>query len=214
MNNNFLQRINENFRSLKNKFFNDRANIKILSALIVCVFAVILSSIGYSNSISNLQKENYNLTDRYDTLKEDYENSQSMYKTLNLDHKKLNGEYKKLQAELENYKDQQATIDELNTNLTELQEKYTSLETTNKSLQEQLDAKKAAEEAERQRIEQQQAQQQLEQANSSGQVCITPTGECYHRPSCSTLKRSSSLTYMSISQAQASGYRACKVCNP
>ena len=196
--NNFLQRINENFRSLKNKFFNDRANINILSALIVCVFAVILSSIGYSNS----------------TLKEDYENSQSMYKTLNLDYKKLNGEYKKLQAELENYKDQQATIDELNTNLTEFQEKYTSLETTNKSLQEQLDAKKAAEEAERQRIEQQQAQQQLEQANSSGQVCITPTGECYHRPSCSTLKRSSSLTYMSISQAQASGYRACKVCNP
>ena len=143
--NNFLQRINENFRSLKNKFFNDRANIKILSALIVCVFAVILSSIGYSNSISNLQKENYNLTGRYDTLKEDYENSQSMYKTLNLDYKKLNGEYKKLQAELENYKDHQATIDALNTNLTEFQEKYTSLETTNKSLQEQLDAKKAAE---------------------------------------------------------------------
>ena len=214
MSNDFFTTYQRKFPIVEKQVFNDRVNIKILSALIVCVFAVILSSIGYSNSISNLQKENYNLTDRYDTAKEDYENSRLMYKTLNLDYKKLNGEYKKIQTELENYKDQQATIDELNTNLTELQEKYTSLETTNKSLQEQLDAKKAAEEAERQRIEQQQAQQQLEQANSSGQVCITPTGECYHRPSCSTLKRSSSLTYMSISQAQASGYRACKVCNP
>ena len=214
MSNDFFTTYQRKFPIVEKQVFNDRVNIKILSALIVCVFAVILSSIGYSNSISNLQKENYNLTDRYDTAKEDYENSRSMYKTLNLDYKKLNGEYKKLQAELENYKDQQATIDELNTNLTEFQEKYTSLETTNKSLQEQLDAKKAAEEAERQRIEQQQAQQQLDQANSSGQVCTTPTGSCYHRPSCSTLKRSSSLTYMSISQAQASGYRACKVCNP
>lgn len=207
---NFLQRINENFRSLKNKFFNDRANIKIVSALIVCVFAVILSSIGYSNSISNLQKENYNLSNRYDTLKEDYENSQSMYKTLNLDYKKLNGEYKKLQAELENYKDQQATIDDLNAKLTELHGQYDALLAERDNIQSQLDAKKA----EQERIAREQEAQRLAQQQESaiyGTVYWVSGGSVYHStPNCVTLKRSSNIQSGTIAQSGKS--RGCKVC--
>lgn len=60
MSNDFFTTYQRKFPIVEKQVFNDRVNIKILSALIVCVFAVILSSIGYSNSISNLQKENPN----------------------------------------------------------------------------------------------------------------------------------------------------------
>ena len=58
----------------------------------------------------------------------------------------------------------------------------------------------------------------VSQDTSSGDadttVVVTPTGSKYHRPGCRTTKRSSSLTEMSKSQAQAQGYAPCGVCNP
>ena len=51
-------------------------------------------------------------------------------------------------------------------------------------------------------------------AGADTTVVVTPSGSKYHRPGCRTTKRSSSLTEMSKSQAQAQGYTACGVCNP
>lgn len=43
-------------------------------------------------------------------------------------------------------------------------------------------------------------------------VYITKTGECYHRDGCSSLRKSK--IPISVSDAQARGYRPCKNCNP
>lgn len=54
-------------------------------------------------------------------------------------------------------------------------------------------------------------------ATDSGQdetVVVTQAGDKYHRPGCRTTSRSKSLTEMPKSQAQASGYGPCGVCNP
>ncbi len=49
-------------------------------------------------------------------------------------------------------------------------------------------------------------------SSSSYTVYITKTGECYHRGTCSSLRKSK--IAISKSNAIASGYRACKNCNP
>lgn len=51
-------------------------------------------------------------------------------------------------------------------------------------------------------------------ATADETVYITPTGGKYHRRGCRTTSRSKSLTSLSKSQAQSSGYEACAVCNP
>lgn len=51
-------------------------------------------------------------------------------------------------------------------------------------------------------------------ATADETVYITPTGSKYHRRGCRTTSRSKSLTSLSKSQAQSSGYEACAVCNP
>lgn len=51
-------------------------------------------------------------------------------------------------------------------------------------------------------------------ATADETVYITPTGSKYHRRGCRTTSRSKSLTPLSKSQAQSSGYEACAVCNP
>lgn len=49
---------------------------------------------------------------------------------------------------------------------------------------------------------------------STTTVYITRTGAKYHYNWCSMLKRSKSLTGLSVSEAKAKGYDACKVCKP
>ena len=51
-------------------------------------------------------------------------------------------------------------------------------------------------------------------ATADETVYITPTGSKYHRRGCRTTSQSKSLTSLSKSQAQSSGYEACAVCNP
>ncbi len=45
-------------------------------------------------------------------------------------------------------------------------------------------------------------------------VVITPTGSKYHLEGCRTTKRSSHLTKIKKSKAEAQGYTACSICNP
>ncbi len=51
-------------------------------------------------------------------------------------------------------------------------------------------------------------------SNSNETVVVTPTGSKYHLEGCRTTKRSSHLTKMKKSKAEAQGYTACAVCNP
>ena len=202
---------NEN-ESKKNKVLNKIRGIrKRTLGTFLMILLVVLCGVGV---VSAKQGEQIvALENQYAELQDSYESLSSNHDSLNNRYKELDQKYKESKAEIEKYKDQQATIDDLNKKLTELQDKYTALESERNNLQQQLEAKKAAEQAAAEQARQQQLQQQANQA-STGSVCVTPTGECYHRSSCSTLRRSSTLTYMSESQAQASGYRACKVCNP
>lgn len=45
-------------------------------------------------------------------------------------------------------------------------------------------------------------------------VYITPTGKCYHRASCSTLKNSKKVTAITRTEAEGKKLSACKVCKP
>ncbi len=45
-------------------------------------------------------------------------------------------------------------------------------------------------------------------------VVVTPSGAKYHNRGCRTIKKSKSLTELTVSEAQAQGYTACGVCNP
>lgn len=58
--------------------------------------------------------------------------------------------------------------------------------------------------------------QETAQGNAATEktVVITPSGKKYHNRGCRTLKKSKSLTELTVSEAQAQGYEACKVCNP
>lgn len=66
--------------------------------------------------------------------------------------------------------------------------------------------------------EQPAAPAQAPAATDSGQdetVVITPKGDKYHRPGCRTTKKAGgNVTEMTKSQAQASGYGPCGICNP
>ena len=50
--------------------------------------------------------------------------------------------------------------------------------------------------------------------DSGKKVYITDTGKKYHCKDCRTLKKSKHLTELTVKDAQAKGYTACKVCNP
>ena len=52
------------------------------------------------------------------------------------------------------------------------------------------------------------------QAAGTDIVCVAPTGDKYHKQNCRTLSRSKNLRQLTIDQALASGYTACKVCSP
>lgn len=45
-------------------------------------------------------------------------------------------------------------------------------------------------------------------------VYITAKGKKYHYHDCRTLKKAKKLTELTVKQAQAKGYEACKVCKP
>lgn len=45
-------------------------------------------------------------------------------------------------------------------------------------------------------------------------VYVTQTGTKYHDPTCRTIRSSKNLTAMTINQAAAAGYTACKICKP
>ena len=45
-------------------------------------------------------------------------------------------------------------------------------------------------------------------------VYIADTGKKYHCKDCRTLKKAKKLTELTVKQAQAKGYEACKVCKP
>lgn len=58
------------------------------------------------------------------------------------------------------------------------------------------------------------AQTETQTQQSEKTVVVTPTGEKYHRVGCRTLWRSKTLTELTVAQAIARGYGACKVCAP
>lgn len=50
--------------------------------------------------------------------------------------------------------------------------------------------------------------------DSGKKVYIADTGKKYHLKDCRTLKKSKHLTELTVKDAKAKGYTACKVCNP
>lgn len=186
-----------------------------ISAIILLISLIIA---GISTGITLDQRSDYNaLQNRYQSslsriseLSSEINSLNEKYDSLISEHNELQTNYDNTTKEIENYKDQQATIDDLNKKVTELQGQYDSLQADRDNLQQQLDAKKLAQEQAARAAQEQQLAQQAQQAE--GTVYWTPNGDCYHStPNCATLKRSSNITSGSISSA--GGRRPCKVCH-
>ena len=44
------------------------------------------------------------------------------------------------------------------------------------------------------------------------QVCLTHSGECYHRPDCSFVEGKDNIIYVSVAEARQAGYEPCQYC--
>lgn len=156
-------------------------------------------------------------------LREDYNESQSLLEKANADKLALQSKIDTLRDELsvaesdrdsyklqlEELENQQATIVDMTAKLEELQSQYVSLLEERDSLQEQVDAKKLAEE----QAQREQEQNRLNQPSSEygRTVYWVSGGSVYHlSPNCPTLKRSTNIHSGSISASGKS--RCCKVC--
>ena len=162
------------------------------------------------NNLSILNSQNYTLRKNIESYEKDIDSYDSENKSLKNQIAELEdykSKYNQLNSQINNYQDQQATIDDLNAQVTNLQSQYDSLLAERDSLQQQVDAKQAAAEQAARK-----AQEEQYSNDVSGTVYWVSGGECYHStPNCATLKRSSSITSGSISQA--GGRRPCKVCH-
>lgn len=188
---------------------------RILSIAYIVVSAVII--VGMSSDVSalksannKLENENTDLEIQIDSLK-DFKDKNTELKNQLAEIEDYKEKYNDLNSQIENYKDQQATINDQNNKLTELHSQYDTLQADRDNLQQQVDAKKAAEEQAAREAQEREIQQQQTQSNEET-VYWTSGGECYHSTSnCATLKRSTSISSGPVSSC--GGRRPCKVCH-
>lgn len=163
----------------------------VLSVLAIGGMSSNISSLESANN--KLENENTDLEIQVDSLKE-LKDKNAELKSQLAEKEDFESKYNDLNSQIENYKDQQATINDQNNKLTELHSQYDSLQADRDNLQQQVDAKKAAEEQAAREEQERQLQQQQAQSNEAT-VYWTSGGECYHStPNCATLKRSTSIT--------------------
>lgn len=188
---------------------------KILTIAYIVVSVLVIG--GMSSNISSLKSannklsnENTDLEIQVDSLK-DLKDKNAELESQLTEKEEFESKYNELNSQIENYKDQQATINDQNNKLIELHSQYDSLQADRDNLQQQVDAKKAAEEQAAREAQERQLQQQQAQSNEET-VYWTSGGECYHStPNCATLKRSTSISSGPVSSC--GGRRPCKVCH-
>lgn len=196
-----------------------KLNIKKILFIAYAVLSVFVI-LGLYNSLSSAKMRNKDLQkkieayqydiDDYKETNKDLKNQLAEKEDYESKYNELNSKYNELNSQIDNYKDQQATINDQNNKLTEIQSQYDSLQADRDNLQQQVDAKKAAEEQAARAAQQQQWEQ--ESQSNEETVYWVAGGECYHStPNCATLKRSSNI--MSGSVSSAGGRRPCKVCH-
>lgn len=187
-------------------FVGNRACLSLMAAVLLLI---IVSAIGVSGGISikdQLDAASLELSD----LREENDALSKQNKVLKEGNKQLRDRIAELNDEINEYKDQQATIDDLTAKLEEMHASYDQLLAERDNLQQQLDAKKLAEE-QAARAREQEIQRQNSASNSGGTVYWVSGGSVYHTtPNCPTLKRSSGIMSGSVSASGKS--RCCKVC--
>lgn len=152
------QEINQQPEQSQEDNKTQKLNIKKILFIAYAVLSVFVI-LGLYNSLSSAKMRNENLQKKIEAYQYDIDD----YKDINKDLKKQLAEkedyeskYNELNSQLDNYKDQQATINDQNNKLTEIQSQYDSLQSERDNLQQQVDAKKAAEEQAARAAQQQQ----------------------------------------------------------
>lgn len=116
----------------------------------------------------------------------------------------ISAENGKLKEEKEAY---QATIEEQNTSLEDMNSQYAALQSERDSLQQQVDAKKVAEE----QAAREAAAQELAESQGGETVYWVPNGKVYHSTiNCPSLGRSKTIYHGTI--AESGKPRGCKNC--
>lgn len=172
--------INQQLEQSQEDSKSKKLNIKKILFIAYAVLSVFVI-LGLYNSLASAKIRNKDLQKKIEAYQYDIND----YKDTNKDLKKQLAEkedyeskYNELNSQLDNYKDQQATINDQNNKLTEIQSQYDSLQSERDNLQQQVDAKKAAEEQVARAAQQQQLEQ--ESQNTEETVYWVAGGECYH----------------------------------
>lgn len=203
--------------AVKNKLEQNKTNIKILSAFIVCISLILLSSIGYSNKVDDTLKENKQITQEYENLIKDYNSVVDYYNSLYKQYDDLNNANSELQTQIQNYQDQQETINNLTAQLNELQNQYNNLKTENESLSSQVSSLQTILSQNNHSSEGNGWRIPGSISNSSdntggGMVWLSETGSKYHSiPNCGNMNPNNAWQ-VSQSSAEASGYSRCSKC--
>lgn len=209
------KKIPDNKKRIANtRYYGYGNNLKNIFPVVsvIIIIALLVYNFSLNSKYNGLQESYYSVISQLNEAR----NKQNILKRQNEklqkedfseEYQSLLSKYNNLELEIEEYQDQQATINDLNSKLAELQRQYDSLQTDRDSIQQQLDAKKLAEEQAARKAQ----QQLIAQQESSATVYWVAGGECYHSTSsCPTLKRSNNISSGTISQ---SGRRPCKVCH-
>lgn len=202
--------------TMKNKIAHNKTNIKISSAFVICIFFILLMSVGYSDKIDEIRKENIQ---KYDDLVEDYNSLVDEYNSLYKKYNGLNNDNNELQARIQNYQDQQNTIDELASKLTEtqdecesLKEKIKSLKSTNDDLNSEIEDLKSESSSGNGMPNIRAYKEESNDNYSGGMVWISETGSKYHnKPNCGRMNPNRARE-VSKSSAESMGLSACSKC--
>ena len=156
------QEINQQPEQSQEDNKTQKLNIKKILFIAYAVLSVFVI-LGLYNSLSSAKMRNENLQKKIEAYQYDIDDYKDTIKDLKkqlAEKEDYESKYNELNSQLDNYKDQQATINDQNNKLTEIQSQYDSLQSERDNLQQQVDAKKAAEEQAARAAQQQQLEQE------------------------------------------------------
>lgn len=198
--------------TIKNTISNNKTNIKISSAFIICVLSILISGISYSNKVDETLKENIRVAEDYNDLLQDYNSLVDDHNSLYKQYDDLNNLNNELQEQIQNYQDQQNTIDELTSKLSETQKEYDSLKDENDELLSEIDNSKSQSYGGNGGRRIGSYDDDDDDYESGGVVWISETGSKYHdKPNCGRMNPNKARE-VSKSSAESMGLSACSKC--
>ena len=196
----------------KKKFFQDKKNIAIIILSVLLFFALGSPSKTSVETSTNLtsaltekeqtiqanQKQIEDLQNENNILIQEKQNLESERIQLREEKQNLENEKNQLQKEKQNLETQKSELEQKNKNLNEQVEQLKKTSSTKSSTSNTITSTQKTQTS------------TTTQNTNSTIVYVTKTGEKYHKPSCSYLRKSK--IQMNLSDAKAQGYTPCSRC--